>query len=112
MAAVSDSSPLITYAQIGRLDLLRLVFGEILIPPAIWQEVVSAGRDKVGSLEVSQASWIQRRNLPDIAKSSPTDLLDLARRRRLPSPPRFPLPFPSFWTIDLRVASRRTLDCS
>jgi len=64
MAAVSNSIPLIFYARIGHLELLERLFTEILIPPAVWREVVEAGADRVGSSEVRQANWIHQRPLP------------------------------------------------
>ena len=55
---VSDSSPLIHLSQIGRLSLLRELFGGLLIPPAVYREVVVEGRGRPGSREVKEASWI------------------------------------------------------
>ena len=40
MIVVADASPLIAVARIGRLDLLRSVFGQLLVPDAVWREVV------------------------------------------------------------------------
>ena len=56
---VSDSSPLIHLSQIGRLSLLRKLFGELLIPPTVYREVVVEGRERPGSREVGEASWIK-----------------------------------------------------
>ena len=56
---VSDSSPLIHLSQIGRLNLLKDLFGELLIPPAVYHEVVIEGRGRPGSEEVREASWIR-----------------------------------------------------
>jgi predicted nucleic acid-binding protein len=42
MSVVSNSSPLIALEQIGRLDLLQVLFGEILIPEAVAAEVSAA----------------------------------------------------------------------
>lgn len=36
---VSDASPLIALNQIGRLELLHQLFGEILVPPIVVEEV-------------------------------------------------------------------------
>ena len=55
---VSDSSPLIHLSQIGRLHLLKELFGELLIPQAVYHEVVIEGGGKPGSKEVREASWI------------------------------------------------------
>ncbi len=59
MAAVSDSSPLILFDSIGWLDLLRDVFTELVIPPAVRHEVVSAGAGRPGAAAVQSALWIQ-----------------------------------------------------
>ena len=56
---VSDSSPLIHLSQIGRLNLLKDLFRELLIPPALYHEVVIEGRGRPGSEEVREASWIR-----------------------------------------------------
>lgn len=39
MRVVSNTSPVSNLATIGRLDVLRERFGEVLIPPAVWQEL-------------------------------------------------------------------------
>jgi hypothetical protein len=62
-AAVSNRSPLILYAKIERLDLLHAVFSEVLIPPAVWVEVVEGGSDRAGASEVSSSAWIKIREL-------------------------------------------------
>ena len=64
MAAVSNSSPLILFARIGRLGLLRSLFDEVLVPPAVWDEVVAKAVGRVGERDVREADWVQRRPLP------------------------------------------------
>jgi predicted nucleic acid-binding protein len=39
---VSDASPLICLAAIRHFDLLRLLYGEVLIPDAVWHEITRA----------------------------------------------------------------------
>lgn len=39
MVVVSNSSPLIALARIQRLDLLPIIFGSVLIPPAVAREI-------------------------------------------------------------------------
>jgi predicted nucleic acid-binding protein len=63
LTAVSNSSPLILYARIGRLELLKALFDEILIPPAVWHEVVTGATGRIGEREVRQTEWIRRRPL-------------------------------------------------
>jgi predicted nucleic acid-binding protein len=66
MTAVSNSSPLILYSRIGQLELIESLFTDVLVPPAVWQEVVIDGRGMVGARELQQASWIRRQPLPNL----------------------------------------------
>jgi hypothetical protein len=52
---VSDSSPLISLARIGELDLLHRLYGELLIPQAVWHDVVVKGAGQPGFEEVKSA---------------------------------------------------------
>jgi len=55
---VSDSTPLVALARIGRFHLLRELFKKIDIPPAVYNEVVHAGKVRPGAAEVENADWI------------------------------------------------------
>jgi uncharacterized protein len=60
--AISNSSPLIHLAGIGRLDLLREWYQQVLIPPAVWREVVEEGQGRPGAREVDEAAkqaWVR-----------------------------------------------------
>jgi predicted nucleic acid-binding protein len=57
---VSNASPLINLARIGKLDLLRGLYGKLLLPEAVWQEVVVDGAGQPGADEVKEAVWIER----------------------------------------------------
>lgn len=65
MIVVSDSSALITLASAGELDLLRALFGEVLIPERVWDEVVQG--DRAGTEAVISAEWIRTVPVPDTA---------------------------------------------
>ena len=59
---ISDSSTLIHLAAIGRLGLLKEFYGRIIIPSAVWREVVEEGKGRAGAIEVEearQAGWIE-----------------------------------------------------
>ncbi|KAF5413752.1 MAG: hypothetical protein C5S49_07795 [Candidatus Methanogaster sp.] len=43
MITVSDSTPLIHFGTIKRLDLLRSMYGQIIITEAVHREVVTEG---------------------------------------------------------------------
>ena len=65
MIVVADSSPLIALARVRRLDLLRSLFGQLLVPDAVWREVVEDGADRLGATDVAEATWIERRTIVD-----------------------------------------------
>jgi len=56
---VSNSSPLIALARIGRLNLLASFYKRILIPAEVQHEVTVTGRGLPGAEEVRSASWIE-----------------------------------------------------
>ena len=45
MIIISDASPLIALGRIGKLDLLKEIFGSLILPDAVWKEVVKVRRD-------------------------------------------------------------------
>ncbi|MBI2916418.1 MAG: hypothetical protein HYY01_00340 [Chloroflexi bacterium] len=60
---MADSSPVISLARIGRLVLLRALYGRVLVPSSVYEEVVVDGRrlHKAGVQEVEEAitsGWI------------------------------------------------------
>ena len=61
MIVVSNTSPLITLARAGRLDLLHTVHGDIIIPDAVFNEITVAGAGEPGAYEVATGAWIKRR---------------------------------------------------
>lgn len=60
MIVVSNTTPLIGLAVVHRFDLLRRFFSEIIIPQAVYDEAVIAGRE-AGSAkqEILAADWIK-----------------------------------------------------
>jgi len=62
---VSNASPLINLARVGQFRLLAVLYGQIVIPQAVYHEVVVRGHGRDGSREVAEASWIERRSPAD-----------------------------------------------
>ncbi len=56
---ISDTTCLIGLSKIGELDILRQLFGKVIIPPAVYHEVVVLGAGRVGAEAVKQALWIE-----------------------------------------------------
>jgi predicted nucleic acid-binding protein len=56
---VSNSSPLVALARVGRLNLLASIYKRILIPAEVHKEVTVAGLGLPGAEEVRRADWIK-----------------------------------------------------
>ncbi len=56
LLVISNSSVIIALTRICFLDLLEKLFGEILVPEAVWQEVTMEG--KPGSEKVRTADFM------------------------------------------------------
>ncbi len=68
MKVACNSSVLISLSLIGQLELIHQRFPEgILIPAAVWQEVVEDGQGRSGVQQVAAASWIEVINVADSA---------------------------------------------
>jgi predicted nucleic acid-binding protein len=65
MSIVSDAGPILSFARANRLDLLRQVVGSLVIPDAVYEDIVVQGAGKSGSSEVQEASWISRGSVKD-----------------------------------------------
>jgi predicted nucleic acid-binding protein len=42
MIVVSNTSPISNLAAIGQLELLQQLYGNIIIPPAVYQELINS----------------------------------------------------------------------
>jgi hypothetical protein len=64
---VADSSPLLYLSRVGLLEFLRTAFGDIVVPEAVWDEIVGARPDAPGVSALRSAPWlrIDRRDLPE-----------------------------------------------
>ena len=63
MIVVSDSTALIGLSAIGGLEWLRELYSIVIIPQAVYREVIIDGSGKAGSKEVASADWIQTRTI-------------------------------------------------
>ncbi len=62
---VSDAGPIIIFARVGRLSLLREVTGSLIIPNAVHDEIVVSKGGMPGAAEVARAGWIRRASVAD-----------------------------------------------
>jgi predicted nucleic acid-binding protein len=58
MKAVVNATPLISLALLGRLSLLNAMFDEVIVPRAVYEEVVQGGAGKPGADALAEADWL------------------------------------------------------
>ncbi len=87
---VSDAGPIIVFVRIRRLLLLRDVVGSLLIPDAVYDEIVVNKEGMPGACEVADAPWIQSTsvidrsfagNLPQALHAGEREAIALAKER-------------------------------
>jgi len=54
---ISNSSPIINLAIIGRMELLKKLWGKIYIPQGVWEEIVIEGKGFNEVEEIKKADW-------------------------------------------------------
>jgi predicted nucleic acid-binding protein len=91
---VADASPLIHLSKIGRLGLLKRLYGTILIPNGVWDEVVTQAKGRPGASEVERGhaeGWIKTVRVvnpkalePEGAFGADGEVIALAEKRQVP----------------------------
>lgn len=66
MIVVSDTTPLISLLKIGRLDLLEKLFGNVLIPQAVYEELTVDERFKLEVEQLKQKEFITVRAVKNL----------------------------------------------
>ncbi|MEE3719003.1 DUF3368 domain-containing protein [Tumidithrix elongata RA019] len=67
MIVVSDTSAISNLAVIGQLALLHKLYGEIVIPSAVYQELLNADITNPASSAIQTLDWVQIRSITNIA---------------------------------------------
>jgi predicted nucleic acid-binding protein len=60
--AIADACPLIYLSALDRFSLLREAFDRVLVPEAVWEEVVDQGEGEPGARELPEArtdGWVR-----------------------------------------------------
>ena len=74
MIVISDTTPLISLIKIGQLNLLNHLFGEVQIPSAVFEELISNPRFPDESRQIRECPFIKKINVTD------TNAVNLLRR--------------------------------
>ena len=92
MIVVSDTSPILNLARIGRLELLASLYQQVLIPPAVFGELAVSRDAAFPVLDVASVSWIiletpkdqdRVRELRDILDAGEAEAIVLAVERQV-----------------------------
>ncbi len=62
---ICNATPIISLALIEQLDLLRILYTEVLIPPAVRAELLAGGAGRPGYVDLHRANWIRTTPLVD-----------------------------------------------
>ncbi len=90
---VVDAAPIIYLSRTGNLSLLRKLYGKLLIPQGVWDEVVTQAHGRPGASEATRGAeqgWIKtERVLPEKslkaegAEGADAETIALAKKTRL-----------------------------
>lgn len=59
LVVVADTTPLLYLSRLGQLQLLRYLYTAIVVPGAVWEELVDARPDAPGVSALHAATWIE-----------------------------------------------------
>lgn len=76
MRIVADAGPILSFARANHLDILEKVTRELIVPQAVWEEIVVRGAGRPASRIVAKQGWIRSRTLtdPSLAEQLPDRL--------------------------------------
>jgi hypothetical protein len=67
MIVIRDTSPITSLAAIGKLDLLQQVYGTIIIPQGVYNEMANLAYEVPGTKEVTTLPWIETKPVSNLA---------------------------------------------
>lgn len=62
---IADSSPIICLSRLANFEILRDLYGSLLIPDEVYREVVEDGAGMPGSVELAAADWVEQRRVSE-----------------------------------------------
>ena len=74
---ISNTGPLVALAVINRLDLLRLLFDEVIVPEAVHSELLAGGMNQAGVAAYQHAHWIKASKLKNPIDQLLASVLDI-----------------------------------
>ena len=80
MLIVSDTTPIITLMKMGHLDILKQLYGKVLIPEAVYQELTENPSYEREALIIRNAEFLWEVPVENVKSVS------LLRSQRIPLP--------------------------
>jgi len=65
MIVIADSTCFISLARVSKFDLLKELFGEIVVPQAVFEKVVHRGKNRLGQNELRDSGWVKAMTIKD-----------------------------------------------
>ena len=65
MIVISDTSAILNLNIIGKLNLLKLLYGKVIIPDAVYEELLELEKTKGGYTSIDSLNWIEIRKTSD-----------------------------------------------
>jgi predicted nucleic acid-binding protein len=56
---VSNTGPIIALSAIDRLEILKRIFEEVIVPDTVHSEIMQGGKDFTGLRSYGKATWIR-----------------------------------------------------
>ncbi|MGE0085536.1 MAG: DUF3368 domain-containing protein [Desulfococcaceae bacterium] len=75
-SAVINTSPWIALCAAGQAELLRKLFENIVMPKAVYEEIMAGGKGRTGLKELEKTDWLLIRNIQDVSKTALLHELD------------------------------------
>lgn len=110
MRLVVDTGPLIALSKTGHLDLLPLLFDDIVIPAAVLAEIAKPGETRSGS-EIATRRWIATRGVAEAARVALQKSSDIAAGEAEAILITADAPDSTILLMDERRARRVAIDC-
>jgi uncharacterized protein len=58
LIVISDTSPILNLARIGRPELLPALYHQVIIPPAVHEELIASKRDLPPAIDLASEPWL------------------------------------------------------
>ena len=68
MSIVVNSTPLISLSILNQLDLLLKIFGDVIVPSVVYDEIIVNGKGKAGYSNLSKIDWFNVINVENIGQ--------------------------------------------